>query len=406
VKVVVAHNRYSSASPSGENAVVDAETRLLRDAGVEVVAFQRSSDEIASLPVAEKAALPLSPVYARRAQRELAALLRAERPDVVHLHNPYPLLSPWVVRTAHAHGVPVVQTVHNYRHVCMAGIYFRDGHDCRDCLHAGTPAPGVRHRCYRGSAAQSAVMATALTVHRGTWRGVDRYLALTPPIAEHLRSLGIREEQITVKPNCVPDPGPVPRPGSGFCSVGRLTAEKGVPELLAAWARHPVGSLGTLTVAGDGPLRGEVERAAALRDDLVFLGRLDPAGVRRVLREAAVLVVPSRWDEVCPMVVLEALAGSRPVLAADRGGLPYLVGPADPALGPDGAAGWVVEPSVDALAAALPRAAAEAPALCGAARQRWETTFSPEVVVRALVGVYEELARAGARVPGRPDVSN
>src|SRR5215471_176182 len=108
MKVVIAHNRYSSAQPSGENVVVDAEIAQLRAAGVEVVPFLRSSDEIGSLPLGRKILLPMAPVWAPGAQRDLARLLRDERPDVFHLHNPYPLLSPWVVRTAHAHGVPVV----------------------------------------------------------------------------------------------------------------------------------------------------------------------------------------------------------------------------------------------------------------------------------------------------------
>jgi hypothetical protein len=100
---------------------VDTEIAQLRAAGVEVLPFQRSSDSIGELPAVQKALLPLSPIYGRAAQQDLSRLLAAERPDVLHLHNPYPLLSPWVIRTAHAHGVPVIQTVHNYRQVCSSG---------------------------------------------------------------------------------------------------------------------------------------------------------------------------------------------------------------------------------------------------------------------------------------------
>src|SRR5947209_9608271 len=141
MKVVVAHNRYSSAQPAGENTVVDAEIAQLRAAGVEVVPFLRSSDEIGTLPAAQKALLPLSPIVSPVAARQLAALIREHRPDVLHLHNPYPLISPWIVRTAHAHGLPVVQTVHNYRQVCAPGVYFRDGHICTDCRGRTFPLP-------------------------------------------------------------------------------------------------------------------------------------------------------------------------------------------------------------------------------------------------------------------------
>ncbi|MFG1926285.1 glycosyltransferase family 4 protein [Cryptosporangium sp. NPDC048952] len=389
MKIVIAHNRYVSANPSGENTVVDLESRLLSEVGVTVLPFQRSSDEIATLSTGQKALLPISPLYARQAQRELAALLSAEKPDVLHLHNPYPLLSPWVIRTAHAHGVPVVHTVHNFRQVCANGLYFRDGHACHDCLGKSFPYPAVQHSCYRGSKAQSALMATTLAAHRGTWHSVDRYLALTPAIAEHLRSFGVADSSITVKPNGVPDPGRHSEPGSGLLFVGRFSAEKGLDLLLDAWQRHADGSLGTLRLIGDGPLASSVAAATAGRRDIELLGRRPHAEVQEVMRASAALVTPSTWDEVCPMVVVEALANARPVLATAMGGLPYLVGAG---AGGAAAAGWTVPPDVDALAAMLPRVVAEAPGLAGAARQRYEEHFSTTVTTAALLGVYEELA--------------
>ncbi len=348
MKVVVAHNRYSSAQPSGENTIVDAEIVQLRDAGVEVVPFLRSSDEIAALPAAQKALLPVSPIRAAPAQAALRELIRTEKPDLLHLHNPYPLISPWIVRTAQAHGLPVVHTVHNYRQVCANGLYFRDGHVCQDCKGRAFPLPAVVHSCYRGSKAQSVVMATALTVHRGTWRGVDRYLALTEAIAAHLREFGIPDDRITVKPNAIADPGPPAPLGEGFLFAARLSAEKGLPLLLDAWARQPAG---TLRIAGDGPLRGLAEAAAAERADVVYLGPQDQAGVRAAMRDSAVVLVPSTWHDVLPTVILEALAAGRPVLGTDLGGIPSLVGDA----------GWTVPPTADAVAAALPVARAGAP---------------------------------------------
>src|SRR5438874_926384 len=324
MKVVVAHNRYSSAQPSGENRIVDTEIAQLREAGVEVIPFIRSSDEIGTLPAARKALLPVSPIRAAPAQHELAQLIKTERPDLLHLHNPYPLISPWVVRTAHAHGLPVVHTVHNYRQVCANGLYFRDGHICQDCRGRAFGLPAVVHACYRGSRAQSAVMATALAVHRGTWRGVDRYIALTDGIAEHLRGYGIPAAHITVKPNAVPDPGPPPAtPGTGFLYAARLVPEKGLPLLLDAWNAHGVGELGPLRIAGDGPLRTLAEEAAAVRADVSYLGSLDPAGVRAAIRDSACVVAPSTWHDVLPTIGIESLANGRPVLGTAMGGIPF-----------------------------------------------------------------------------------
>jgi glycosyltransferase involved in cell wall biosynthesis len=375
VKVVVAHNRYRQGQPSGENTVVDLEIAQLAAAGVEVLPFLRSSDEIPLMSPVSKALLPVSPVYSPRAQHDLADLIRAHRPDVLHLHNPYPLISPWVVRTAHRHGVPVVQTVHNYRQVCSSGLYFRDGHICHDCRGRLVGVPAVVHRCYRGSRAQSALMATTLAVHRPTWHSVDRYIALTSAIAEHLRDYGIPDDRIVIKPNSVPDPGLPGAAGKGFLFIGRLSPEKGLSLLLDAWRRHPDGTLGTLTIAGDGEERPLAERAAAERADIAYLGPLSRDAVQAALRETAVVVAPSTWHDVLPTVVIEALANARPVLGTALGGIPYLVE----------SAGWLVPPDPAALAAALPVAREQAAELSPAARRRYENTFHPDVVTRQLL---------------------
>lgn len=381
MKVIVAHNRYSSAQPSGENTIVDAEIAQLTDAGVQVIPYLRSSDEIGSLSATGKALLPLSPLYAPAAQRALVRLIREHRPDLLHLHNPYPLISPWIVRTAHAHDLPVVQTVHNYRQVCASGVYYRDGHICHDCRGRTFPLPAIRHRCYRGSTAQSLIMASTLTAHRGTWHSVDRYIALTDAIAAHLRDYGIAQPRIAVKPNAIPDPGASDTPGDGFLFIGRLSPEKGLPLLLDAWARHPIGSLGPLRIVGDGPLRPQAEAAAAQRADVQFLGPRTPAQKWESFRASAVIVASSTWDDVLPTVVIEALATGRPVLGTALGGIPYLIGDA----------GWTVPADVDALAAALPVARAGAAALSGPARARYLDTFTPHRVTEQLLDVYRSL---------------
>ncbi|MEW2538856.1 glycosyltransferase family 4 protein [Micromonospora chalcea] len=421
MRIVVAHNRYREAQPSGENTIVDAEIAQLTAADVEVLPFLRSSDEIPSMSKPAKALLPISPIWAPKAQHDLDRLLTEHRPDVLHLHNPYPLLSPWVVRTAHKRGVPVVQTVHNYRQVCSSGLYFRDGVICQDCRGRALGVPAIVHRCYRNSRAQSALMATTLAVHRPTWKSVDRYIALTTAVADHLRDYGIPEERIVVKPNAVPDPGTPAPVGNGFLFMGRLSPEKGLDLLLAAWRRHPVGALGPLRIAGDGELRPLAEAAAAERPDVLYLGQLDRSGVRAALADSSVVLATSTWHDVLPTVIIEALASGRPVLGTALGGIPYLVGadgPREPAgTGPAevataapgdghvalpvgvqrGEAGWVVAPEVDALAAALPLAAAEAGMLAGPARSRYERTFHPDVITKRLIDIYAGLAAPGGR---------
>jgi glycosyltransferase involved in cell wall biosynthesis len=400
MKVIVAHNRYTAARPSGENIMVDTDMAQLAAAGVQVIPFIRSSDDIGSLSFGQKALLPISPIWSPTSTRELAAVLDRERPDLLHLHNPYPLLSPWIVRTAHAHGVPVIQTIHNFRHVCAAATFVRDGHECHDCVGRWFPMPAVKHSCYRGSRAQSVIMATALSAHRGTWHSVDRFIALTDGMAQYLRDYGIADERITVKPNSVPDPGVVPaRSSDGFLFAGRLSPEKGADLLIEAWKRHSDGSLGTLRIAGDGPSRPAMEAAVAGRTDVIFLGLLDNAATQGAMREAAVVVAPSTWNDVLPTVIIEALANGRPVLGTAVGGIPYLIGTGEPAPG-----GWIVPPMVDALAAALPDARSGAEAAGVAARLRYLAKFSPDVVVDQLLDAYRAtIARAPSPTNGRSE---
>jgi glycosyltransferase involved in cell wall biosynthesis len=182
----------------------------------------------------------------------------------------------------------------------------------------------------------------------------------------------------------VPDPGPPTPPGKGVVFVGRLRDEKGVALLLDAWSRHPDGALGPLTFVGDGPDAPLVRAAAAGRSDVVAAGQLDRDGVRTAIRSAAAVVVPSIWPEALPLIVLEAFANARPVIATNVGGLPAVVTPD---------VGWVVEPTVDALADAL-EWTADVGSRGKAARELYESTYSPHVVVKQLTEIYRDVSSA------------
>ncbi|MGH8894393.1 MAG: glycosyltransferase family 4 protein [Actinomycetes bacterium] len=383
--ILVVHNRYRAAIPSGENNVVDFEIAALREAGIEVTPYLRSSDELTAIPLGQRIRLATSPIHGRDAVAHVEQLIKAVRPDILHLHNPYPLISMSVVRTAKRHGLPVVQTVHNHRHTCMKGTYQRGGRDCRDCLTARSPWPGVVHACYRDSHVQSAVMAAALRRHKGTFALIDRLIALTPEIEKSLQESGFDPARITIKANSVPDPGPPEPLGHGFAYVGRLSEEKGVLALLDAWCGTPPGQLGMLKIAGDGPAHSDVERIARTRDDLLLLGRLQGEQVRELMNSVSTVVVPSLWPEALPLVVLESLALGRPLLVTNQGGLPTAV---------DGSVGCVVEPTLDGLTKGLLSLAADRERLAKMgheARARYESRFHPATVTRELVSIYNGL---------------
>lgn len=390
MRVLVVHNRYRSGIPSGENRVVDLEVEALRTAGHEVTTHFRSSDELDELSAVQRLRLLPSPIVSRSSADEIRRLIAASGAEVLHLHNPYPLISMAVVGAARDLGVPVVQTVHNHRHTCMKGTYQRDGHDCRDCLTAGRPTPGVRHGCYRDSRAQSVVMAAALVHNRKAYTQISQFIALTDDIRDSLLASGFDAARITVKPNTVPDPGPRTPSGTGFVYVGRLSQEKGLPALIEAWEGLPEGSLGPLHIAGDGPARDLVDAFAARRSDVHMHGQVSPQQVHDLVVGAGAVVVPSQWPEAFPLVVLEAMAAGRALLVTDQGGLPtvvdqsvgHVVGKGSAELR-DGLTLLGGHPSLDQLGQA--------------ARDRYMTQFHPDVVTQRLVAVYRAAALAATR---------
>lgn len=389
VRVLIVHNRYRSALPSGENRVVDEEVSMLAEAGVEVQTFFRDSDDIVGFGAARKATLALSPTYSIEAAREFPHVLERFRPDVVHLHNPFPLISPWVIRIAHQAAIPVVQTVHNYRHSCPSSTGFlRNGRICEDCVGKAFPWPGVVHACYRDSHAQSLSMAVAARVHRSTWQFVDRFLAVSEFVAHHLTLAGVSHDKIVVHPNFARSRGPATAPGSGFLFIGRLTAEKGVNLLISAWARTRLCDTQRLVVAGDGPERDAV--IAARNINVQYEGMVDAGRVHQLLDEAAVVVIPSLCYEGFPRVVAEAFERGRPIAAAAIGSLRDLVTPD---------LGWTADPNADSFATMLSHAASD-PALdakAATARAVFEANLTPEISLARLLDVYEQVKAANAQ---------
>jgi glycosyltransferase involved in cell wall biosynthesis len=369
--------------------VVLDEVEMLRAAGIEVATYFRSSDEIDSMGVFERLALPIRPIYSDEDAKAFRVRLREFRPDVVHLHNPFPLISPWVVRVATTEGTPVIQTVHNYRHSCPAGTFFRDGAVCQECAGKRFAWAALRHGCYRDSRLDTAVMVGAQLAHRGTRQLVDRYLAISDFVGGWLIAEGIPPGRVTVKPNAVRDPGPLTPPGDGFLFAARLDPEKGVELLLDAWERSGLGSRSRLVIAGDGPLRPVVERAAARDTGISYVGLVSQEQLQSLMTAAAVVAVPSTWDECFGMVAAEALAAGRPVIATQVGGLAEIV---------DGEVGWLSEPLAGSLAQRLVEAVdSDLRRLGIAARRRYEQRYSPVAVTDRLVNTYLEVVAAGSQ---------
>lgn len=259
-------------------------------------------------------------IYNRAARRRVADELARHRPDIVHVHNFFPLLSPSVYYACRAAGVPVVQTLHNYRLLCSNALFFRDGRPCEDCLGKTVPWPGVWHGCYRQSRAATVPVVAMLTAHRafGTWRkAVDRYIVMTEFAREKFIAGGLPADRIVVKPHFV-DPAPAPGEGRGGYALyaGRLSQEKGVQTLLSAWKQ--IGSTLPLKIVGDGPL-------ATAQGGGEWLGRRSREEVFELMREAAVLIFPSICYETFGIAIAEAFAAGTPVIASRLGSMASLV---------------------------------------------------------------------------------
>jgi glycosyltransferase involved in cell wall biosynthesis len=382
MRVLIVHNRYRSEMPSGENRVVDRDIEALVGAGVDVESYIRESDEISSFGPLEKLGLAARPIHSPTDTRRILTLVDQWGPDVVHFHNPYPLISPSFVRRLRARPVAVVQTIHNYRHVCVNGWFFRDGAPCHDCEGRRVPIPAIRHACYRDSRAESVVMAATLVRHRSTWQDVDLFVAVNGTIADFLRrDLDIAADRVVVRPNSLPDPGPVQPPGEGFLYVGRLEEFKGIRQLLDAW-RTSAPRGWTLTLAGDGPERDHVEEFAASRPDVSYVGSVDQQGVRALMDACRVVVIPSVAYESMPMVLVEAFSRGRPILGTGHGALADLIDPS---------VGWLCEPTAESLGAAFGRVA-EGPVPAPAApRARFDSQYRGDDAAGWLVGQYARL---------------
>jgi glycosyltransferase involved in cell wall biosynthesis len=324
MKILIVHNVYQQRA--GEEAVVSAESRLLRDHGHQVLSYERCNDELHML---NGLAIAAGTIWSLRSFRELTDLIGQERPHIAHFHNTFPLVSPSAYYACARAGVAVVQTLHNYRLLCPEAKFLRQGKICQACLGRNVAWPAVVHGCYRGSRPATAAAAAMLAVHReaGTWQTkVDAYVALSEFARQKFIEGGLPADRIMVKPNFVAsDPGARAQPGDYALFVGRLSDDKGPQLMLSAWralkTRIP------LRIAGDGPLLEKLSREVRETSSthIELLGRRNPDEVRALMQRARFLVFPSLWYEGFPMTIAEAFAGGLPVVASRLGSMAEIV---------------------------------------------------------------------------------
>ncbi len=391
MKVLMVHNRYQL--PGGEDASFESEVELLRARGHEVECLVVHNNEIDAQAKFKSA---IETVWNSRRHSAVASAVRSFRPDVMHCQNIFPRISPAAYWAAKQEGVAVVQSLRNFRLMCGNALLFRDGHVCEDCVNSKLAWRGVIHGCYRDDRAASAVVAAMQGLHRlvGTWHHkVDRYILLTESARALFERAGLPAVKLAVKPNFLdPDPGEQGEKGSYVVFVGRLSQEKGVQTLLAAWRdlRHV-----PLTIVGDGPLRGAFERATDI--DLRLAGWRSSGETLAIIRGARVLVLPSEWYETFGRVAVEAFACGVPVIASRLGAMAEVV--------EDGSSGLHFTPGDANDLAAKVRWAWENPdamrQMGKEARRVYKAKYTAERNYEQLIDIYMAAIAAHQRESGK-----
>lgn len=387
-RVLIVHNSYRWRG--GEEIVADAESALLRRNCHEVQIYGRHNNAIENMP---KVAVALETIWSRRTMDDLGKCIAAFNPDLIHVHNTFPLISPSLFWAAAKKDLPVVQTLHNFRLLCPQAMFLRNNRACEDCL-GKSPWRSVVHRCYRDSAAQSAVLGGMLTLHRalGTYRHkVTRYIALNRFCRDKFVEGGLPRNRISIKPNFVDSPMLIDAPRSGGLFVGRLSQEKGIDVLLGALARLP-GKI--VNVIGEGPERERIQMHGRLRS----LGGKARTEIMVHMQRSSYLVMPSIWYETFCLVLVEAFACGLPVIAARLGAMQDLI--------EDGRTGILFDSgsSVDLAEkiAWADRHPEEMRRMGRNAREKYLEKYTPQHNYEQLMGIYRQaLSDQQASVRGK-----
>lgn len=396
MKVLLCHNYYQQ--PGGEDRSFFDEEWLLKSHGHDVVRYTVHNDvidEMSSLRLAKTL------IWNRDSYRELRELIRRERPAVMHCTNTFPLISPSVYYAAKREGVPVVQSLHNYRLLCPNALFLRNNKPCESCLGKSFPLPAIIHGCYRDSRVASAGVAAMVSFHRlmRTWtRGVDKYFVLTEFARDKFIQGGLAADKMVIKPNFVhPDTGPGDGSGDYVIFVGRLSSEKGIDTLLAAWQQLPSNT--KLKIVGDGPMAGRVSQA--MNDDprIEWVGRRTKEEVDRLIHKASCLIIPSICYETFGRAIIEAYVHGVPVIASRHGAMAELVRHGETGLLFDAGNATKLREAVE-LAFRDPDKLLR---MRREARREFERLYTADVNYELLIGTYKNvLASSSVRaVPNR-----
>jgi glycosyltransferase involved in cell wall biosynthesis len=389
LKLLFVHNYYQQSG--GEDVVLAAEINLLREKGHEVIEYYEYNDRIRTMSKLDVAAQTL---WSRYSYNRISDLLEKEKPDVVHFHNTFPLISPSAYYACQAAKIPVIQSLDNPRLICPSATFYRDGHLCQECIGKTPPWPSIAYGCYHNSRLQTSVVASMLTLHRllNSWnKKVDTYLVATEFYRQKFIKSGIPVSKITLKPHFIsPNPEVKPKLNSGDCAIfiARLDPEKGIRTMLNAWKGLDI----PLMIRGSGQL--ENETAEFIRDyglnQVQLLGRLSADELDQLRQRARFLVWPSEGNyETFGLAAVECFAAGTPVIASRIGVMNEIV--------TDGVTGLHFNPGdPDDLAAKVQWAwdhPIEMAEMGKNARLEYESKYTADRNYNVLMEIYQQVIR-------------
>jgi glycosyltransferase involved in cell wall biosynthesis len=381
LRILIAHAQYRQRG--GEDVVATDEAALLESNGHDVLRYTRDNRDIDERKRFKTA---MTTLWSSDTVTDLTQAIRAFRPDIVHVHNTFPTLSPSLYWAVARSGTPIVQTLHNFRLLCPQAMLLRNGSVCENCV-GHVPWQAVVHRCYHQSLAQSAVVVGMLTMHRslGTYsRKIARYIALNEFCRRKFIAGGLPADRISVKPNFANlPPVDLTAPRHGALFVGRLSKEKGVDILSAAMALLPRSlAVPDIRVIGEGPESERLQQQPGVQ----LLGWLDQPQLFDAMRSSSYLVLPSVWYENSPRTLIEAFGCGLPVIASRLGALAELV--------EHGHTGLLFDPqSPDDLAQKIRWAETHPEAMrvmSFHARREFEAKYTPDRNYSKLIAIYRQ----------------
>ncbi len=383
MKILQIHNAYQHFS--GEEVVVNAEYNMLKDYKHDVQQWIVQNSGLDNVNLVTKTNIALQSIWSSKSYKQVCQKLQEFQPDIVHVHNTIPLISPSVYAACNNVGIPVIHTLHNYKLICPGAYLYRQGKVCEDCIGKVIPSPSVVNSCYRGSRSQSAITAIGLAFNqlRKTYqKNIDIYITLTSFARQKFIEAGLPAEKVAVKPNFVSSDIQVGEHAGGYALfVGKLVKYKGIETLLKAW--HLLDETIPLKVVGQGPL--EILLKSNLPQGVEYLGSIPRDKVIHLMQNASALIFPSEWHEPFGMVAVEAFATGLPVIGSRIGGIPEIVR--------DGYSGWNFTPNdAENLVKTVKLAWSDTSELKRRgfiARQQYEDYYSQEKNYRMMMNIYE-----------------